>query len=467
MKKISSLILMLSFLLIPTCVNANGVSWEDFISEMEEATGDTNFESNIQNSSVYSSFLNHYNSCYGFSVWGDFGFTSISPTEADNTKLWFAFYKGSDSLENGQFYFTGSKDGDPSYLLSTTYGTYLYVYDISTKELTFLRTGGIGHSSQNLFAYFLSQNNTFSLDRFLSESGADYFLDTSFVMAWNMSALVQYLPNASSNSSSYVTKVVDLSTIDDSNFPWEDGNNGGSSSGDTGNNGGSSSGDTYYNYDFNEYFQKPWITIDNVQGLVQSSATIPFKVMSQSGDEYFPFNSLKLDLRVFKVFTNENGIKTLSLADTYKRYNGDYVDTSSYTSVSQNGKINVYNYDLRSKFDSSFIDTYVNTSGDSFDYAFQLVLYDFWEDELSNTKLFYFNQNNNLNSGTIPDNYYDNNWNSGIDSNLQNMNFNSILNTAKNFLSSIFSVFEIFPDWLIYLLSLGISVGITLRVLGR
>ena len=62
MKKMSLLILILTFLLIPTCVNANGVSWEDFISQCKVATGDEDFETNISSSSVFSEFKNYSSS---------------------------------------------------------------------------------------------------------------------------------------------------------------------------------------------------------------------------------------------------------------------------------------------------------------------------------------------------------------------------------------------------------------------
>lgn len=51
--------------------------------------------------------------------------------------------------------------------------------------------------------------------------------------------------------------------------------------------------------------------------------------------------------------------------------------------------------------------------------------------------------------------------------NLDSYDFTSILDTTKNFLSSVFGVFVIFPDWLVYLLAFGITVAVILRILGR
>lgn len=445
MKKISLLILMLTFLLIPTCVNANSVSYDDFALEVEKATG-LNFTEILNSNNLYTQFINDFNNCTSFGLFGDFGFASTSPTVVNAENMWVVFNTNGTNTVN----FTSTSAGQVAYTLSTSNGyATKYQLVVDTEKLT--RTT---YTQSSLFSYYLDQQINWSQTNFLSETGMTHFLDTAYSLSWNLTANCNYY-DLVDGSYVRVNKLVELDSLSDSNFPWEEGNSG-----------GNTSGDTYYNYDFGEYFQKPWIAIDNVQGLVQNTATIPFKVMSQSGDEYYPFDKLKLDLRVYKVFTDENGNKTQSLFDTYKRYNGDYVDTAGYGSVSQNGKINVYNYDLRNKFDSNFIDTYLNTSGDNFDYAFQLILYSFWEDELSSTKLFYFNENNNLNFGTIPDDYY-NDWNSGGNFNFENMNFDSILNTAKNFLSSIFSVFEIFPDWLIYLLAFGVAVGIFLRILGR
>ena len=450
MKKISLLFLMLTFLLIPTCVNANAISWDDFVNEINTSLGGSfDFEQVLADSGLESGFKNKYNTCSSFVVLGDYG-ASASPNIYEPTKLYFIFGINDLGVIQGRY------KADKTELRYYTVSAYFYTYDFVTSTLAYTNqnTNTIHLSSM---IYPLSKYPAFSLDNFYSKEGAEYFADKIYVnpLGWNYE--IQYtLTTSSWNPQGSVLWTVSTNDMDNSDYPWEDGNSG-----------GSGSGDTYYNYDFGEYFQKPWISIDNVQGLVQNTATIPFKVMSQSGDEYYPFDKLKLDLRVYKVFTDENGKKTQSLFDTYKRYNGDYVDTNGYSSVSQNGKINVYSYDLRSKFDSNFIDTYLNTSGDNFDYAFQLILYSFWEDELSSTKLFFFNENNNLNSGTIPDDYYDNNWNGGGDFNFENMSFDSILNTAKNFLNSILSFFSVFPDWFNYLLAFGISIAVILRILGR
>lgn len=118
--------------------------------------------------------------------------------------------------------------------------------------------------------------------------------------------------------------------------------------------------DPYYNYDFGQYFMKPYIRIENVQGLVQETSTIPFSIYSQSGDEYYPFNMLKMDLRVYKITESSTG-KYSTLVDTYKRYNGDYVDTTNYLEVNEQGVMLKYKYNLTDKFDSNFINQYVNS----------------------------------------------------------------------------------------------------------
>lgn len=249
-------------------------------------------------------------------------------------------------------------------------------------------------------------------------------------------------------------------------------------SGDIGegnNQGNNSPSGTYYNYDFNEYFMKPYINIETINGLTQyttDSATIPFSIYSQSGDEYFPFNSLKIDLIVFQINRNsgDNGLYS-TITNSYKRYNGNFADTTGYINSSVNGNIIKYDFDLKTKFGEDFLNQYMNDY-DGVDYGFELILYDYWGDVLSRSKSFYFYDSNKLNSTLVPNNYYDDLINNttgynNIDLSNTDFSFNGLIDTFKNFMSVILGFLTFLPSWLIALITLGITSAIAIRILGR
>ncbi len=439
MKKISLLILMLIFLLIPTCVNANSVSYEDFALEVEKATG-LNFTEILNSNNLYSTFINDFNNCTSFGLFGDFGFASTSPTVVGAENMWVVFNTDGSNTVN----FTSTASGQVAYTLGTSnrYATKYQLF-VDTEKLT--RTT---YTQSSLFSYNLDEQINWSQTNFLSETGMTYFLDTAYTLSWNLTANCNYY-NLVDGSYVRVNKEVELDSLSDTDFPWEDDNSG-----------GSTSGDISYNYDFIGPMSQPTLfKLTDLSFMGSNSGDGIFGIRILTGDtNKYPINELFLDLEVYEVSQSYQ----VKLVNTYKNYFGNYLNAENFISKSVGQNDTTYTYNLIDTFNREFLSSYFESIET---YSFTIKLYDKNYNVLSRIDLIYFGIDNNLNNFENLEDYYNPPYNNG-DLNL-NTDFDDLISLFTSFMSTIMGFLSIFPLWMNSLIGLGITVAIILRIGGR
>ncbi len=213
----------------------------------------------------------------------------------------------------------------------------------------------------------------------------------------------------------------------------------------------------------------PEIATSYFNGYIKKDTNKPDYILDEyyKGENYYKVN--------FQVRLQENAIYDLSktkiiLAIYYLNKTDnkietklqEYMECDALAVFESNEKklgYNIYNYDLFNIWNTNGdIDVHINAKGID-NIGFGLFLYDDTNKYINSETTLLLFSTDYIDSSTNID-----------DSNLEikeNNSFFAILEDSKKFLNKFLSFFEIFPNWLISLISTAITVAIVCRIIGR